>query len=100
MEFLTGELIAGALNVLGDRFDAHDVEALLLRTSTGAFARELLRYETRDDPLLRFSAEFSQHLDRRFGGQIQQTEKVPSRNLGGQVSRNQQWVKLARPIHP
>jgi hypothetical protein len=100
MEFLTDALIAQAINGLGETFDAHQVEAALLRTDAGAFARELLRCETRDDPLLRFSAEFSRHIDRRFQNQIRRAEKVGSRNLGGQVSKSQQWIKLSGPVHP
>lgn len=83
------------MNELGSRFDTHTLQRRLLREHTGAVARELLRFIRTGDPLHQFSAAFARWIDVEFRGQIRQTRKVMSENLGGETSRNQEWEKLS-----
>lgn len=94
MQYLNAQMVAEAVNQLGPRFDAHAVEKRALRLHTIEFAQELLRFASSQDPLRQFSAAFAKFVDSTFQGQIRQTSKVISENLGGQDSQNQEWEKL------
>jgi hypothetical protein len=93
MTHITRQMVAGVLNTLDSRFDAHDVEQRLLRGHTVSVARELLEFAHTDDPLHRWSAHTAQWIDQQFRGQIHKTTKVTSKNLGGLESENQEWQK-------
>lgn len=80
------------------RFDTHMIERRILRFHPIAFAMELLEFAQTDDPLHQFSAQFARWIDREFTGQIRQTHKVISDNLGGESSQNQEWEKVAHRI--
>lgn len=87
-------MVATVINQLDSRFDTHALERRLLREHTEAVARELLEFIDKGDPLHQFSAAFARWVDSEFRGQIRQTQKVMSENLGGERSRNQEWEKL------
>ncbi len=95
MKHITRQIIAAILNSpdCPNTFDAHWVEQRLLRHYPSEFAHELLEFQGSNDPLQQFSAAFAQWLDRKFAGQIHQTRKVSSLNLGGLVCMNQEWRK-------
>lgn len=95
MNYITRPMAAAILNSLGPSFDAHMIEQRVLRLYPIAFAEELLRFRATADPLRQFSAAFAQWVDQTFAGQISKTQKVPSANLGGQTSDNQEWTKTA-----
>jgi hypothetical protein len=81
-------------NVLGElphRFDAHALEARVLRNYPTEFAQELQRFAGAADPLRSFSAAFAQSFDRQFRQFVTRTTKVQSPNLGGRLSMNQEW---------
>ena len=99
MKHITHQMAREAINSLGaDKFDAHDVERRILRLHADAVAQEMLEFN--GDILRNFSARFAKWIDAEFQGQIKQTKKVTSDNLGGKPSRNQQWSKLSagRPV--
>ncbi|MCA9124496.1 MAG: hypothetical protein H6822_24970 [Planctomycetaceae bacterium] len=98
MQYINSQMVADAINQLDDRFDAHGVEKRTLRLHTNAFAQELTRYATSPDPLRQFSAAFAKFVDALFRGEIRQTQKVTSENLGGEQSPNQQWEKVMNPV--
>lgn len=98
MRHVTTQMIADAINELGDRFDAHDVERRVLRTNPVAIANEILVYANSNDVLRTFSAQFSRFVDSSMHGQIRQVSKVCTANLGGKVSDCQQWEKLILPV--
>ncbi len=98
MQFLTAQMLADGINQLGERFDAHAVEKRVLRLHTNEFSQELIRYATSTDQLRQFSAVFSKAVDSTFNGQIVQTQKVSSENLGGEISVNQEWQKTNTPV--
>jgi len=75
-------------------FDAHTVEKRILRLHTAAAANELLEFLHTADPLHQFSAAFARWIDSEFRGQIRQTRKIQSENLGGEQSQNQEWEKI------
>jgi len=91
-------MVAEAINDLGDTFDTHDVERRTLRRHPVAVAHEIIYYDGSDDVLRTFSAQFARYIDRAFPGQIRQTRKVDTENLGGAIGRCQQWVKLTPPV--
>lgn len=95
MQFLTTQMIANAINQLGEQFDSHAVEKRVLRLHTNEFAQELMRYATSKDQLRQFSAVFAKTIDSSFNGQIAKTQKKKSENLGGEISMNQEWRKMA-----
>jgi hypothetical protein len=77
-------------------FDTHWIERRLIRQHTVAFAEELLEWRNAEDPLKRFSAEFSKWVGKTFANQIvkSRNDKVTSLHLGGEQCENQQWVTL------
>jgi hypothetical protein len=91
-------MTAAIINQLPPRFDAHLLERRLLRLYTVAIAREMIAFNRAGDALHQFSAAFARWVDREFHGQIQQTRKVTSENLGGERSRNQEWEKIVGQI--
>ena len=99
MQHITVQMLVDAINELDDPFDAHDVERRVLRNQPVAMANEILRYANSGDVLRTFSAQFSRHVDTVLRGQIQQTAKVSTANLGGLVSECQQWKKLLPPLN-
>ena len=99
MRHITRQMAASTINLLPSSFDAHMVEKRMLRLHTVAFANDILEYASTDDPLTRFSNQFARWLDATFQGQIHQTRKVASDNLGGAKTRNQEWEK-ANPQTP
>ena len=103
MKHITQAIAADILNQLGDVFDTHDIDRRILRIYPIEVAEELLEFRATDDPLLRFSAAFSQWIGRTFSGQIAKAGlgKVRTANLGGELSDNQRWTRLnpAVPIH-
>ena len=98
MQFLNAQMMADGINQLGDRFDAHAVEKRVLRLHANEFAQELTRYATSNDQLRQFSAAVAKFVDSAFRGQIVQTQKVNSKNLGGECSMNQEWQKTTTPV--
>jgi hypothetical protein len=77
-------------------FDTHLIEKRVLRRHAVAFAEELLEFRITDDPLMRFSAAFSQWLGRTFANEITKSpnNKVISVHLGGEEGENQEWAKM------
>ncbi|MBN8602965.1 MAG: hypothetical protein J0M26_18150 [Planctomycetes bacterium] len=99
MKHITLPMLVDAINELNDPFDAHDVERRVLRNQPAAMAQDILRYANSGDVLRTFSAQFARHVDSVLRGQIEQTAKVSTANLGGLVSECQQWRKLVTPLH-
>src|SRR5216117_3449856 len=91
-------MVATIMNQLPQRFDAHMLERRLLRLYTAAVAKEILAFNHTSDPLHQFSAALARWVDRDFQGQIRQTQKVKSENLGGEQSQNQEWEKIVAQI--
>jgi hypothetical protein len=87
-------MAADAINSLGSPFDCHMLERRVLRDHAVETAQEIVAQAGSGDALRYFSAVFSKYIDRTFAGQIRQTRKVMSDNLGGKFSKNQQWEKL------
>lgn len=98
MRHLTAPMVAEAINSLPSPFDCHMVERRVLRDHAVETAREIIAQAGSGDALRYFSAVFSKYIDRAFPGQIRQTTKVMSDNLGGKDSRNQQWEKLVPTV--
>jgi hypothetical protein len=100
MNHITRQMAAAVLNQLQSPFDAHTVERRVLQLHTEATANELLEFRRTGDPLHQFSAAFARWIDNEFHGQIRQSHKVVSENLGGEQSQNQEWEKVnpATPI--
>ena len=90
-------MAAEVINELDSPFDAHMVERRILRLHTVAVAEELLEYR-HTDTLHQFSAAFARWIDSEFQGQIRQTQKVQSENLGGRTNSNQEWEEITAPI--
>ena len=97
MIHITRAIAARVLNELPVSFDTHRIERRILRLYTVEFAEELLEYRKDDDPLLRFSAAFSQWIGKTFNKHIAKSAngKVKTENLGGEISENQEWTKLS-----
>jgi len=89
-------MAATVFNQLPVTFDTHCVERRVLRLFPVPFAEELLEFRHADDPLLRFSAAFSQWIGNTFQSEIRKSGsgKVRSANLGGEDSNNQEWTKV------
>jgi hypothetical protein len=89
-------MTATVLNQLPMTFDTHRVERRVLRLFPIEFAEELLEFRHADDPLLRFSAAFSQWIGNTFHREIRKSSnrKVRTANLGGKKSDNQGWTKV------
>jgi hypothetical protein len=86
-------MTASVLNQLGPTFDTHLVEKRLLRWHSAAVASEILEFSQAQDTLHQFSAQLGKWIDLEFRGQIRQTQKVRTENLGGEMSMNQQWER-------
>ena len=97
MRHITHLMAAEVINELDSPFDAHMVERRILRLHTVAVAEELLEYR-HTDTLHQFSAAFARWIDSEFQGQIRQTQKVQSENLGGRTNSNQEWEEITAPI--
>jgi hypothetical protein len=91
-------MAATVINVLATPFDAHMLEKRILRLYAVAVASEVLEFRHTGDALHQFSAAFARWVDREFQGQIRQTRKVVSENLGGEPSQNQEWEKIVSQI--
>lgn len=98
MRHLTARMVAVAINTLPNRFDCHMVERRVLRDNAVETAQEIIAQANSGDALRYFSAIFSKYIDRAFTGQIRQTAKVTSDNLGGKPSKNQEWEKLVPTV--
>lgn len=96
MKHIDRTMAASVLDQLPTNFDTHHIEKRILRLFPVAFAEELLEFRHADDPLLRFSAAFSQWIGNTFHREIRKSSagKVRSINLGGDESENQEWTKL------
>ena len=90
-------MAAEVISELDSPFYTHMVERRLLRLHTVAVAEELLEFR-HTDTLHQFSAALARWIDVEFRGQIRQTRKVQSENLGGRVNSNQEWEKITVPI--
>lgn len=99
MTHVSRSTVASVLNQLPTVFDVHIVEKRLLRLYALTVAHEILAFEHTGDALHQFSAALARWLDREFQGQIRQTRKVISENLGGEPSQNQEWEKLVPVIN-
>jgi hypothetical protein len=66
MEHISHAMVAQVLNEFPASFDTHRIERRILRLHSVAFCEDLLRFRNTDDPLLRFSAAFSQWIGRTF----------------------------------
>src|SRR5437867_3040867 len=94
MRNITRAMVAFLINRLGaTRFDAHDLERLMLRFYPIAFGRDLVNFGQTSYPFHQFSAHFAKFVDREFEGQLHKTRKVRSRNLVGAFSSNQEWER-------
>jgi len=89
-------MAARVLSALPTTFDTHQIERRVLRLYAVEFAEELLEFRNADDPLMRFSAAFSQWIGRTFTAYIRKAGrgKIVTENLGGELSGNQEWTKL------
>jgi hypothetical protein len=97
MKKITRQMVADIINASPEPdFDTHWIERRLIRHYTVEFAEELLEWRNVDDPLMRFSAEFSKWVGRTFANQIVKSTngKVVSLHLGGEECANQEWTKL------
>lgn len=99
MQHVTTQMIADAINELPGLFDSHDIERRVLRNESIAFAQDILLYKLSKDVLQTFSAQFARFVDSTMRGQIEQTGKVCTYNLGGVLSECQQWRKLVSTIN-
>lgn len=98
MTHIDRAIAAPIMNMLPSRFDAHKLEKRLLRVHPDVVANEILAFRHTSDPLHQFSAAFARWVDREFQGQIRQTQKVVSENLGGEQSQNQEWEKIVSQV--
>ena len=98
MTHINHAMAATVINLLPKHFDAHTLEKRLLRLHASAVASEILAFNHTSDVLHQFSAAFARWVDREFQGQIRQTRKVVSENLGGEPSQNQEWEKIVGQI--
>jgi hypothetical protein len=72
-------MVADIINdVPAANFDTHWIEKRVLRRYAVAFAEDLLEFRTADDPLMRFSAAFSQWLGRTFANEGHEVHKRQS----------------------
>ena len=98
MTHINRSIVATVMNLLPNIFDAHMLEKRVLRLYAVAVAKEILEFNHTSDALHQFSASFARWVDREFQGQIRQTQKVVSENLGGEPSQNQAWEKIVNQI--
>jgi hypothetical protein len=98
MQHITRAIAAAIINELPARFDAHMLEKRILRLYPVDVAQELLEFRQTEDTLHQFSAHFAKWVDTQFRGQIRQTRKINSENLGGLESSNQEWEKMIGQI--
>jgi hypothetical protein len=98
MNHIDHSTVATVINLLPTPFDAHILEKRLLRLHAVAVASEIIEFNHTGDALHQFSAALARWVDREFRGQIRQTRKVVSENLGGERSQNQEWEKIANQI--
>lgn len=94
MKHITSQMVRPIIRHCAAPFDTHELERLVLRQHTEAFARELLEFRTGRDPLHSFSARFAKWVDLTFRQEIEKTATVESQNLGGRLSSNQQWRRI------
>lgn len=87
MRYLTGAMVAEAINQVGSPFDCHEVERRLLREHAVATANEIIAQEASGDPLRYFSAVLSKYIDTAFRLQLRKLSKVESPNLGASTRR-------------
>jgi hypothetical protein len=101
--FITREMVAQIINGLPERFDTHEVEQRVLRGesnqpgSTVALAKQLLEFKDAVDPWKSFSADFSKWMGKEFRNDLTQSangRKVLSRDVGGGMSKNQEWTRV------
>src|ERR1700686_5689857 len=98
MEHICRISAAAVINQLSALFDMHMVERLTVRLYPVEFGKELVRFGHTSDPLHQFSAHFAKWIDSEFAGQIRQTRKVTSENLGGREPQNQEWEKIVPQV--
>jgi hypothetical protein len=98
MTHINRSIVAAVINLLATPFDAHMLEKRLLRLHAVDVASEIIEFNHTGDALHQFSAAFARWVDREFQGQIRQTRKVVSENLGGEPSQNQEWEKIVSQI--
>ncbi len=98
MTHIDHAISATVINLLPTLFDAHMLEKRLLRLYAVSVAREIIEFDHTGDPLHQFSAALARWVDREFQGQIRQTRKIVTENLGGELSQNQEWEKIAAQI--
>jgi hypothetical protein len=89
---------ATVINLLPTPFDVHMLEKRLLRMYAVAVGSEIVEFNHTGDPLHQFSAALARWIDREFQGQIRQTRKIVTENLGGEPSQNQEWEKIANRV--
>jgi hypothetical protein len=111
MKHVTNAMLAEAINAViaegttakkaePELFDTHAVERWVLRHHAAAVARQILEHEDNDDVLQQFSASFSTHIGKAFGGQVEPIQKVSSPNLAGRSCDNQQWRRIVPIVLP
>lgn len=77
----------------GTLVDNHQFEREAMQQFTTEFALDFLEYIDQPDPLLSFSLNFGRWIQRELElkGHIARTRRVPSLNLRGGTTENQQW---------
>lgn len=80
-----------ALHGSGKLVDNHQFEREAMAHFQTEFALDFLEYIAKADPLHSFSMDFGRWIQTSLAGQIAPTNKVPSLNLRGKMSDNQEW---------
>jgi hypothetical protein len=90
---LTNAILAAAVTSIPETvFDSHAVIQVLLTHYPKEYARELYACVDEDDPIQGLHAEIGMNLHDVPG--IAPTRKVPSLNIRGRATSNQEWRKV------
>ena len=86
---VTNEMIRDLIQQLPNVFDSHDVIERIMQKHPQQYTMDLFSFVAKDDPIHSLHASIGQRL---LGfDSIEKTEKVPSTNVRGNDTDNQEW---------
>lgn len=87
---ITNDMIRGLIREMPNGvFDSHALIFRAMQQYPQQFTRDLFLFVDCDDPIQQHNASFAKRL---LGiDEIEPTEKVPSMNVRGETTENQQW---------